>query len=1384
MRFQLNERSTLFLARKLWSICLLVFLALVVINSWASDTPTPWTAPHFTIDPKVLYGQASDFAAPDGTDVAVLDEEETYRFDASGRSVYTEYMVYKVLTQQGAEGWAGISVDWEPWHQERPAIRIRVITPDYVVHDLDLKTMTEAPAQDEQSNIYTDRRVVRGPLPAVAPGSVIEQEIVISENRPYFSAGTAGRYFFGRVSVPVRHSRLTIEAPSSVSLRYALQLLPGLQPQRTESDGKVRIVFEREAVNSLETADLYLPADVPAYPSVAFSTGASWQVVSGAYASIVESKIRSGDIKALVEKLTRGKDSQFEKVQAVSVYLDKEVRYTGVEFDDAEIVPHSPSETLLRKYGDCKDKSTLLVAMLRAAGVPAYLALLNAGGSMDVPPDLPGMGFFDHAIVYVPGNPDLWIDATDEFARPGQLPVVDQGRLALVVRPETTALIRTPEASSQDNLVAEFREVHLSEYGPARIIERTQPHGSSESSYRQAYADKQNKTIQDSLTSYMKSQYLAEKLDKLDRSDPDDLSRQFELLLESDRAKRGFTDLDIAVAAIPLEGLFSRLPAELRERQKNDGSDTTARMSEAKRTADYQLPEAFATEWHYTITPPTGFQLKPLPKDVEFRLGPGLLTEKFSSDSDNTVHANLRFDTVKRRLKTDEAAGLREGITQLLEGQPVLIYFEPVGEALASAGNIRDALQSYRDLITVHPKEAVPHLRLAKALLAAGLGEAARGEAQTATRLDPNSALAQKTLAEILEYDLVGRKFRFGSDYAGAEAAFRAAEKLDPDDKATVANLAILLEYDRWGLRYGPGAKMKDAVAEYRKLTVEQRADFGIQNDLPFALFYASEFSEAEKAAQVSDAQPIALIVACEAALNGKEAGMGEARKRTAGDEQFRQVARSAGELLESLRKYSLAADFAEAGAAGADASDQQAYASLMRRTQLHEQVQPSSDAAGAAIRFLLLEREPDLTVDQLRSISSRNGAAALAISDVRDYLATTERRTIIEKARKGVFWENGDDFSIARAQPSVQGSDTTGYKVTLFPSADYKRSVYVVREDGQYKVLATSRFPAGIGLEVLDRLAANDESGARVLLDWLREDQHLAGGDDPLAGVPFPRFWTKGGESDPGKMRLAAAAILVMTEATAERGISILEAAHSSVSGDSDKANVALALVYGYDRLADYAKAVLVASQLQEQYPDSDSAFRWHAFCLRAAGRSGDADNLAQERLRRTPGDADALRQVEFDAIARGEYSRARNTAQDIVREGKGTASDLNQIAWFSLFTGKTTESDIDTALKAAQLGNNAWAILHTLGCLYAEVGKLKQAQEVLVQAMDSANLDDPDSSFWYAFGRVAEQAGERDWALADYGRVTVPKNPLDLPGSSYQLAQIRIKALQWPTK
>ena len=135
---------------------------------------------------------------------------------------------------------------------------------------------------------------------------------------------------------------------------------------------------------------------------------------------------------------------------------------------------------------------------------------------------------------------------------------------------------------------------------------------------------------------------------------------------------------------------------------------------------------------------------------------------------------------------------------------------------------------------------------------------------------------------------------------------------------------------------------------------------------------------------------------------------------------------------------------------------------------------------------------------------------------------------------------------------------------------------------------------------------------------------------------------------------------------------------------------------------------------------------------------------------------------------------------ARKILEGGNAEPEDLNLIAWYSLFTGKVEPADIEDALKSVQLSNNGPPALHTLGCVYAEVGKTKEASEVLIQAMDILNLDDPDDYYWYAFGRIAEQYGERDAAMADYARVKKPKREVDIPMSSYYPAQVRLRSLR----
>lgn len=1364
----------------LW-FALCVFSLIAGISS--PFTQAQQTEPaHFSSDAKTLYA-ASMPANPPESDVVVLEDEETYLFDTNGKAVHTTYVRYKILTAKGVEGWDSVSAAWEPWHDDEPAIRARVITPDGLEHPLDPHAITNSPATDDQDRIYGDRRILRAPLPAVAAGSLIEAETTTHEGPVIPGVGMVYRDFFGR-AVPVEHSRLILDAPDSLPLHYLMFLLPNLQPQKTEEGRRVHVTFDYGPQPGLDAADNELPSDVAPYPEVMFSTGDSWAKLANDYGNTVDSRIATSDVKNPVNQLVSGKTTRDEKVAAILQYLSTEIRYTGIEFGDNAVLPRSPNEVLEQKYGDCKDKSVLLVAMLRATGIGAYLALLDVGESQDVPSDLVGMGLFDHAIVYVPGTPDLWIDATDEYARLGELPASDQGRWALVIRPESDKLVRTAVSTAEDNILIEQREFHLAENGPASVVEISQPHGDLESAYRYDYGDDQNKDAKDNLTKYVKSMYLAEKLDKIGHSDARNLSKPFELSLTCDRAGRGATDLDSAVVAIRLERIFGRLPDDLQttDSGQSTGSDSSADKPKKTRTADYQLAEPFITEWRYQIVPPPGFQPKGMPQSNEFPLGPATLTENFKADSDYSVHAVIRFELHNSRVTAAQATEMRKDITDIIQGQPIFIYFEPLAEALANEGKFPEAFRAYHNLIASNPKDPIHHLQLANALLNARLGEAARQEARLATQLDPQSWIAQATLGDILEHDLVGRKFRPGSDYAGAETALRAAAKLDTDDKTNIGNLAIMLEFNKWGLRYGPGAKLDEAIATYQSLSKEQLANMNLQTNLAITQFYARKFSDALKTIQDLNPQPAALAVACVAALNGSQSALQEARKRTGTEDQFRDAVKNAGQLMENLRMYSLAADLFGAGASGDSASDTMADAARLRAMQRHEDIVFAEDPKGVATHFALYEMDPDLTLDELRAITSRNGSLAIATPENVESYDKEQQALVSRKARSGTFADTGVDTALANAHPVVQGDDTTGYKVTLWPSASYRKSVYIVKEDGKYKVLGTSRKAAALGLEVLDRLAKNDLHGAQALLDWLRDDWHLVGGDDPLAGESFPRFWNRGQNPEPAAMKLAAASILVTSKDTSTEGLAILEAASKLAENDIERQNILLAELEGYNYLQKYDKALANCVELAKQYPESKRIFSNESFDLAALGRFSEGDSLARDRLNRIPGDIDAQRALEVDAVAQDNYNLAHELGLKVIASENAQASDFNEVAWLSLFTGKTGKDDLSYAIKAAQISDNSFAELHTLASVYAELGDPRKAGELLVQAMDQADLNEPDTESWYLLGRIAEAYGEVDIGAADYHRVEKPKLPLpfNLATSTFKLAQLHLKTLQ----
>jgi len=127
------------------------------------------------------------------------------------------------------------------------------------------------------------------------------------------------------------------------------------------------------------------------------------------------------------------------------------------------------------------------------------------------------------------------------------------------------------------------------------------------------------------------------------------------------------------------------------------------------------------------------------------------------------------------------------------------------------------------------------------------------------------------------------------------------------------------------------------------------------------------------------------------------------------------------------------------------------------------------------------------------------------------------------------------------------------------------------------------------------------------------------------------------------------------------------------------------------------------------------------------------------------------------------------------LIDQNRAEMNDFNQYTWDALFVGKVTEDDVSLLQRIiTEKSDSSYAEIHTLACLYAEIGKTKEARELLLQAMDSGGLDEPNEAIWYGFGRIAEDYGLEAVALSLYQRVG--KTPeAELSSSTYNLARMR---------
>jgi tetratricopeptide (TPR) repeat protein len=1388
----------------------LALLAVLPVLAQAPPSPisagaTPKPALHelrgdpFSATAEELYAASAAMPQNPDFDAQILLCEGTYVISAQGTLRYQFRLIYRVDSANGVKNWSGISMNWEPWYEKPAQLHARVLQPGGHFTELDQKTITDAPVNAESNDTYASSHVRRAPLPAVAVGSIVEQVSEVEEITPYFNGGSIYRFAMWEY-VPIGCERITVELPSSYPYKDQLPKLDGLVVDRTESKGVRRTVYQVTSLPASHVSDIELDTDNFLGPMLQFSTGASWAAVASTYAALAEPQTNLTDAQSILPENLPAE--RLPRIRAIVARLHHEVRYTGVEFGAARLTPQSPAEVVKRHYGDCKDKATLLVAMLRSAGIPANLALLSTGPGPNVSPDLPGIHRFNHAIVYVPAagkDAALWIDATAEYFAVGSLPYMDQGRSALIVSAKTTGLTTIPAARPEDSVLTETRTFTLAEYGAAHVEEVSDTAGSIDANYRASYGADSPK-VRAQMEDYVSSAYLSKKMKAFTHGDPLDLAHPFQLTLTADEAHRGFTDMKEALVPVFPTGTVSNLTRWFATEPTVVGPDTSELVkrnldfAQKSRAASYTIPP-FISEQRTRVLIPVGFTLRSLPPNHTTVIGPATLTETYSAAEPGVVTATFRFNSGSGKLTVDQALAMRTAILELRKRDYVGLYFDQAGEKALAAGHIREALDADRALIAKYPTDALHHVRLARALLEAGIGNEAHDEARRATELDPKSATAFSTLAWILQHDDFGERFHLGFDRAGAIAAYQADIRLKPDDRDEIYNLAVLYEYDAHGVRYAPGADISAAIKLYRDLierTKDDNQDAAAQyrENMLFALLRSQQYLEVDHLLAVLPSSSVhsSIAIASTTAQHGTAAGIAQASQGNLQSSERNSNLRIAALHLAALHLYPEAAEILQAGIAG----DENAP-STARRIEYFRGITAASLAPlpvtnpGSPVQALhngLLRGS--LTRAQLSVLLSRHGYASSAafendVSSTMQFLGGCHLEAENSDIDEGAYC----DMVLANVTYPYTGDDVNGYGVIKQRKFDAPVNYYVVREDGAYRILAASGESRILGNAILYALAHNNPGQAKAILNWKRDLTHKSGDDDDLAGPLLPRFWAVGG-SRPGQdtvngMRLAAISLLAGTM-DAKPYLSEVSDARDKATGQR-QIELDLLLAFAALGAEQPAIALTAAKPLLEQYPDSPTALSLAGKAYARLGDPGAWQALLATQLASRPQDTDLLWQQARAFEAAHDFNAALKSEQAILNSGKAAANDYNSYAWIGLFDGHLDDASVKAAQQANVMSNNRnFSELHTLACIYAAQGRTTEARQVLRQAIEATNQITPNSEVWYALGLIYEQYGARSAALTAYGKVQAHEfddhtyiDPVD----TYVLAQQRIHAL-----
>ncbi|MFZ0773623.1 MAG: DUF3857 and transglutaminase domain-containing protein [Candidatus Sulfotelmatobacter sp.] len=415
---------------------------------------------------------------------AVLLYSETNVTVVSTDKIKTQVReAYKILRPNGREH-GTVSVHFNPQRKIKTLHGwcIPAQGKDYEVKD---KDALERSSSADGGELISDAKYKVLRIPAPDPGNIVGYEYEVEE-QPLFLQDI---WSFQEVD-PVRESRYSLQLPPGWEYKVSWLNHPEVKPTEAGNNSWRWTVND---VNGIRKEPLMPPFEgVAGEMIVSFFTASGgpamkanpdWDAMGKWYSNLVGERVEaSSEIKEQVALLTASKTTPLQKMQSIATFVQQDIRYVAIELGIGGFQPHAAPDVFSHRYGDCKDKATLVRSMLREIGVESYHVVINdERGS--VTGEMPAHNGFNHVITAIKlpdglSDPSLvatmqhpklgrilFFDPTNELIPFGQLPGYLQANYGLLVTPGGGELIELPQQPSRMNSIQRTAKLTLDATG-------------------------------------------------------------------------------------------------------------------------------------------------------------------------------------------------------------------------------------------------------------------------------------------------------------------------------------------------------------------------------------------------------------------------------------------------------------------------------------------------------------------------------------------------------------------------------------------------------------------------------------------------------------------------------------------------------------------------------------------------------------------------------------------------------------------------------------------------------------------------------------------------------------------------------------------------------